>query len=129
MRRRQAQPKSYLPVLYSGNKATLALARCLLDSEGIPYAVTSDFVEDLIGGWGRLGLTHNFVTGPAEVVVNRSDAETARDLLLDLAGYIPPWRPQWLRWYARINLLLWLVVLVQPTMSWFAKVPKHIHLH
>lgn len=104
------------------------MARCLLDSAEIPYAVTSDYVEDLFG-WGRLGSTHNFATGPAEVVVNRNDAETARELLSDLAGYLPPWRPLWLRWFARVNLLLSVVVIVQPIISWFHRMPRHIHLH
>jgi hypothetical protein len=128
MRRRQAQPNTYLPVLYSGDKATLALARCLLDAEGIPYAVTSDLIQDLIGGLGRIGSTHNFITGPAEVVVNRGDVETARELLSDLVGYIPPWRPQWLRWYARISLLLSLAQMVLGCATWFVGIPKHIHL-
>ena len=70
-------------VFRTGDPALIALAKSLLDSEGIEYLVRSEGVQDLFGG-GRIGAGFNIVTGPAEFVVREDDVEKARELFRDL---------------------------------------------
>jgi len=88
----------------TGDRAALMLARSLLDSAQIPYAITSDLAGDLFG-WGRLGAAYNYVTGPARVLVNRDDADAARDILRDVSEPVSPAKPLWLL------ALVWIVLL------------------
>jgi hypothetical protein len=71
------------PVLSTGDQAVIALAKSLLESEGIEYFVRAEGLQDLFG-WGRLGFAYNIVAGPAQFVVRNDDAEHARELLSDL---------------------------------------------
>jgi hypothetical protein len=71
------------PVLAVANPALIALAKSLLDAEGIAYLVRGENVQDLFG-WGQLGAGFNIVTGPAEFVVREDDAQRARELLRNL---------------------------------------------
>ena len=71
------------PVLSVANPALIALAKSLLDAEGIEYLVRGENVQDLFG-WGQLGAGFNIVTGPAEFVVREDDAQRARELLRNL---------------------------------------------
>lgn len=72
-----------VPVFSAGDPALIALARSLLEGEGIEYVVQNDIVQDLIG-WGRVGANFNVATGPAEFVVREEDAVRATELLRDL---------------------------------------------
>lgn len=70
-------------ILATGDHAVIAIARSLLDAEGIQYVVRAEGLQDLFG-WGRVGAGYNIVAGPAEFVVREEDAQRARDLLADL---------------------------------------------
>jgi len=102
-RRRQTECEDVL-VYMTGDRGALILARSLLDSAQIPYAVTSDLADDLFG-WGRLGTAYNFVTGPARVFVSRRNADAAREILREIGKPTTPLRPVWLR------VLVWLTLL------------------
>jgi hypothetical protein len=73
------------PVFSSGDPALIALAKSLLEGEGIDYLVRGEGVQDLFGG-GRIGAGFNIVTGPAQFVVREDDAQRARELLGDLSA-------------------------------------------
>ena len=70
-------------VLATGDPALIAIAKSLLDDEGIEYLLRGEGLQDLFG-WGRVGAGYNILTGPAEFVVRTDDAERARELLHDL---------------------------------------------
>jgi len=71
------------PVFRAGDPAVIALAKSLLDGEGIEYLVRAEALQDLFG-WGRTGVGFSIVAGPAEFVVREDDADRARELLRDL---------------------------------------------
>jgi hypothetical protein len=75
------------PILETGDPGMIALAKSLLEAEGIEYLVRGENLQDLFG-YGRLGVGYSIVSGPAEFVVREDDAERARDVLGDLLG--PP---------------------------------------
>ena len=74
-----------VPVFRTGDAGLIALAKSLLDGEGIQYMARGDGLQDLIG-WGRLGVGFNYVVGPVEFVVRSDDAPRVRALLADLAN-------------------------------------------
>ena len=81
-----ADPTIQLTTVFSaGDPALIAVAKSLLEGEGIEYLVRADGLQDLFG-WGRVGSGYNIVTGPAEFVVRQDDAERARELLRDLVS-------------------------------------------
>ncbi|HEX4998161.1 MAG TPA: DUF2007 domain-containing protein, partial [Terriglobia bacterium] len=69
-------------VYQTGDAALVALARSILDSADIPFAVRGEGVQDLIGGGRLLGL--NPVVGLVSFDVNPEDSEEARTLLSEL---------------------------------------------
>jgi hypothetical protein len=71
-------------VLATGDAGVIALARSLLDGEGIDYFVRGDGLQDLFGV-GRL-TGFNFAMGPAQFLVRAEDAERARELLAGLTA-------------------------------------------
>lgn len=78
-------------VLETGDAALLAVARSLLEAEGIPCFVRGDQLQEFLG-WGRLPSGVNLVTGPAQLQVERKRADEARQLLKagELADFKPP---------------------------------------
>ena len=66
----------------SGEAALIAVAKSLLEAEGIDYFVRGEGLTDLFG-YGRI-TTFNYVVGPPEFMVRAEDAERARELLKDL---------------------------------------------
>jgi len=72
-----------VPVFATGEAALIAVAKSLLEAEGIDYFVRGEGLTDLFG-YGRI-TTFNYVVGPPEFVVRKEDAERARELLKDLA--------------------------------------------
>ena len=73
----------FASVLSTGDAGLIALAKSLLDAEGIEYLVRGEGLQDLFGG-GRLGAGYSILVGPAEFIVRENDAERARELLADL---------------------------------------------
>lgn len=71
------------PVFRSGDPGIIALARSLLDAEGIEHQVGGEGVQDLFGG-GRLGTGFNLIAGPAIFIVRQEDAARAREVLRGL---------------------------------------------
>jgi hypothetical protein len=69
-----------VPVFRSGDAALIAVAKSLLDAEGIEYLVRAEPVQNLFG-LGVLGAGYNVITGPAEFSVREEDASRARGLL------------------------------------------------
>ena len=73
----------WITVLETGDPATLALAKSLLESEDIQYFARGEGVQDLFA-LGRLGTGFNPVTGPVQLQVDKHDMDTATALLADL---------------------------------------------
>lgn len=90
----QAQPETVgpppephlelVPVFRTVDAGLVALAKSLLEGEGIEYMARGEGLQDLFG-WGRLA-GFNPVVGPVEFVVRSDDAPRVRSLLRDLAG-------------------------------------------
>lgn len=72
-----------VPVFATGEAALIAVAKSLLEAEGIDYFVRGEGLTDLFG-YGRI-TTFNYVVGPPEFMVREDDAERAREVLKDLA--------------------------------------------
>ena len=73
-----------VPVFRTGDAGFIALAKSLLDGEGIDYLARGDGLQDLFG-CGRLGVGFSYVVGPVEFVVRSDDAPRVRAVLADLA--------------------------------------------
>jgi hypothetical protein len=69
-------------ILATGDAGVIAIAKSLLESEGIDYFVRGDGLQDLFG-LGRV-TGFSFAMGPAEFWVREDDAVRARELLKDL---------------------------------------------
>jgi hypothetical protein len=78
-----------VPVFRTGDAGLIALAKSLLEGEGIEYLARGEGLQDLFGG-GRLGGGFNYVVGPVEFVVRSDDAPRVRALLRDLASVDAP---------------------------------------
>lgn len=63
-----------VPIFRTGDAGVTALAKSLLEGEGIEYLTRGD------------GLQNLYVVGPVEFVVRKDDAPRARTLLRDLAN-------------------------------------------
>ena len=74
-----------VPVFRTGDAGLIALAKSLLNGEGIDYLARGDGLQDLFG-CGRLGVGFSYVVGPVEFVVRSDDAPRVRALLADLAN-------------------------------------------
>jgi len=70
-------------VLATGDSGLVAIAKSLLQSADIPYAVRGEDVQDLFGVGRMLG-SYNLITGPIEIQVRAQDAHDAELLLEDL---------------------------------------------
>lgn len=73
-------------VLATSDLGLIDIAEGLLDGAGIPYLAKGEGVQDLFG-LGRL-TTVNPITGPVEIQVNTSDADSARQLLAELIAEV-----------------------------------------
>ena len=73
-----------VPVFRTVDAGLVALAKSLLEGEGIEYMARGEGLQDLFG-WGRLA-GFNPVVGPVEFVVRSDDAPRVRALLRDLAS-------------------------------------------
>lgn len=72
-----------VPVLQTGDAALIAVAKSLLEAEGIDFFVRGEGLTDLFG-LGRL-TAFNYVVGePPAFLVREEDAARARELLADL---------------------------------------------
>jgi hypothetical protein len=69
-------------VLVTPDAGIIAVAKSLLEGEGIDYFVRGDGLQDLFG-FGRITV-FNPLVGPADFVVREEDAARARELLNDL---------------------------------------------
>jgi hypothetical protein len=71
-------------VFATGNPAIIAVAKSLLDAEGIDYFVNGERLQDLFG-IGRV-TNFSFAMGAPEFWVRADDGERARELLADLTA-------------------------------------------
>ena len=71
-----------VPVLATGDPGVIAVAKSLLDGDGIDYFVRGEGLQDLFG-LGRV-TGFSYVVGPAEFWVRADAAARARVLLEDL---------------------------------------------
>lgn len=126
MRRQRPQSEDVV-VLMTGDRGVLALAKSLLDSAAITYAVTSDCVEDFFG-WGRLGAAYNFVTGPAKIFVHRNDEQAAREVIGEISSFTPA-RPLWLRVIASAALLMSASLLVRSAVGLVRDFVRYLRPH
>ena len=69
-------------VLTSSDPAMLAVAKSLLEADGIKFTARNEVLQDLFG-LGRVG-GFNAVTGPVEIQVSPAAEAEARRLLADL---------------------------------------------
>lgn len=82
-------------VFASGDPTRVAVAKLVLQSEGIPFISMGEGVQDLFGV-GRLFGGLNLVTGPVRIQVREQDAALALQLLqagTDEAATAPPGAP------------------------------------
>lgn len=81
----ESDDAALVPVFATGEAALIAVAKSLLEAEGIDYFVRGEGLSDLFG-YGRI-TSYNFVLGrPPEFMVRAEDADRARELLKDLAA-------------------------------------------
>ena len=67
-------------VLETSNGALLAVARSLLEAEGIPCFAQGETVQEFVG-WGRMPSGMNLITGPIQLQVPKNRSAEARELL------------------------------------------------
>lgn len=72
-----------VPVLETGDAGLIAVAKSLLDAEGIDYFVRGEALADLFG-LGRITVFNYVVGEPPAFLVREEDASRARELLADL---------------------------------------------
>ena len=72
-----------VPVFQSSNEAHILLAKSLLDSAEIEYAIRGQYLQDMFS-WGRSPGGINLVMGPVVFSVRPEVAGDARALLADL---------------------------------------------
>ena len=80
------QSPDLVTVLSARDATILPVLEGLLREAEIPYWSKREGLQDLFA-WGRLGLGHNLIVGPVEILVHPDDADRARDLL---AGFDEP---------------------------------------
>ena len=73
-------------VLATNDLGLIDIAESLLEGASIAYLAKGEGVQDLFG-LGRL-TTVNPITGPVEIQVNASDADSARRLLAELIAEV-----------------------------------------
>ncbi len=71
-----------ITIYSTGDLAELAVAKVLLEAEGIPYLVQGEGVQNLFGFGTIFG--YNPITGPVELRVADGDAALAREALEEL---------------------------------------------
>ena len=76
-----------VPVMSTGDAGLIAVAKSLLEAEGIDYLLRGDGLQDLFG-LGRI-TAYSYAMGPAEFQVRAEDAARARALLQDLQPPAP----------------------------------------
>jgi putative signal transducing protein len=74
-----------VPVLVTNDAAELAVAKSLLDAEGVECEVEGESGEETLGAGPLPG-----VTGPRRLMVARKDEEAARGLLAQQDGATDP---------------------------------------
>jgi hypothetical protein len=72
-----------VPVFRTSDEALIALAKSLLEAEGIEFVARADGLQHLFG-WGQFGIGFNPIVGPVEFVVRREDEARALELFRDL---------------------------------------------
>jgi hypothetical protein len=70
-------------VFETGNPVALALAKGVLEAEGIPFVIQGEGLQDLIG-LGRFPGGFNVAAGPVKIHVDIRDVESAREVLADI---------------------------------------------
>ena len=73
-------PLHLVTVFASGDPTRLAVAKLVLQAEGIPFVTVGEGVQDLFG-LGRLFGGLNLVTGPARIQVREQDVARALEVL------------------------------------------------
>ena len=80
-------PATFVPV-YTGRDATeLPVIESLLLANDIPFVVTNDTTQDIVG-LGRM-TGYNLALGPPVVRVHESDLEAARELIASAGTPVP----------------------------------------
>ncbi len=67
-------------VLETTDPALIAVAKSLLEAEGIPCSTSGDLIQDLVG-LGRFPTGGNLATGPVRLMVPLERSAEARELL------------------------------------------------
>ena len=70
-------------VFETGNPALISIVESLLEDADIEYSKSRENLQDLFG-WGRLGGTYNYITGPVMFYVRADDEAEARGLIAPL---------------------------------------------
>ncbi|MBI4744511.1 MAG: DUF2007 domain-containing protein [Actinobacteria bacterium] len=70
-------------IFKTGNLATIAMAKSLLESAEIQYFVKNEGLQDFFA-LGRFGTGFNIIVGPVEIWVKKEDEEDVRKLLEEL---------------------------------------------
>lgn len=75
-------PADLVEVFRAWDPALLPVIESLLETNGIPYVVENDVMQDILG-WGRLTWGYNSITGPPSVRVPQDRVEEALELLTE----------------------------------------------
>lgn len=86
-------PGEFVTVFTAWDPAALPVVESLLESNGIPYLVANDVIQDMFS-WGRFIGGFNPVFGPPVVKVPELHADAARAMLVDLASVPAPGSPE-----------------------------------
>ena len=79
------KPLQLVTVFASGDPTRLAVAKLVLQAEGIPFITAGEGVQDLFG-LGRLFGGLNLVTGPVRIQVREQDVARALEVLSSVSG-------------------------------------------
>ena len=72
-----------ITILKTGDQATIAFAKSLLEGTGIKFFIKNEGLQNLFGA-GEIGTGYNPIVGVPEIQVFQSDADNAKKLLTDI---------------------------------------------
>ena len=73
-------PDTFVPVFTAREPTTLPVVKSLLEANGIPFTVTNELTQDVLG-LGRAGLGFNPIVGPPVIRVPAEHEAAARELI------------------------------------------------
>ena len=79
----QSQLDDPVCIFRSGHQGRVAIAKSILQSADVPFAVLNEGTQNLVG-WGSFPAGFNIALGGVKIFVSRTDEEDARAMVRDL---------------------------------------------